>query len=620
MRSSSRIDITIILIAFIFIISSQIIIADTPPAAGYEISLYEAYPFYFWIFILAALSCGLYLLVNHAFSNHLSKWWMFGLIIPIYTNLLILLLPFFRGYATLGRYDVLSHIGYIRDILHTGYFSSPELKLVNHYPAIHIIGANLSYLTGLAPERLAEIFPGLFTLFYIVSIHILARNIATRWGETLLITAFGSLLLFKHGNLMLAPSIICFYMLPFNLFLINKRLSSHRGLEFSIILVLILLMIPFLHPGEGTIFLFLIILCLEISRLIYIGSNQRVGNNVSKAFTSQSLKITNPELILIITWFSWFSSYSIFAGTIRSVWDFLTKEIGTTTAMEYGTIIAKANLTPLVIFQLLFNMYGQALVYFIVSLLIIMMFLRKLPLSLGRVSRMQFTYSLLFITFGILMFVAFFSKTIWVEYNREMIYVIFAASILNGLGLYKLFHSSHKKIGIVCVMLILLISATFGLFNTFPSPNVRESNSQVTIMELTGMEHFLDHREVSLLIDNLGVNQMRFADSICGHHEPSINIRYLETNPFDHFGYEMNESYGQSYTEDRYFLESKLSRISYPEIFPDYRHLWRFTPEDFYYLDNNDTSASRIYCNGEFWAYHIDGRKSSETRSSMVYA
>lgn len=617
MRSSSRVDITIILIAFVFLLFSQIIIADTPPAAGYEISLYEAYPLYFWIIILAAFSCGLYLLVNHAFSNQLSKWWIFGLIIPIYTNLLILLLPFFRGYATLGRGDVLTHIGLIRDILHTGYFSSPNFT--NHYPVIHIIGANLSYLTGLTPELLAEIFPGLFTLFYIVYIHILARNIATKMGETLLITAFGSLLLFKHGNLMLAPSIICFYMLPFTLFLINKRLSSHRGLEFSIILVLILLMVPFLHPGEGTIFLFLIILCLEISRLVYITSNQRVGNKVSKAFNSQSLKITNPELILIITWFAWFSSYSIFAGTIRSVWDFLTNEIGMTTAMEYGAMIAKANLTPLAIIQLLFNMYGQSVAYFITSLLIIMIFLRQLLLSLGRVSRMQFTYSLLFINFGILMFVAFFSKAIWVEYNREMIYVIFAATILNGLGLYEVFHSHHKNIGIVCVMLILLISATFSLFNTFPSPNVRESNSQVTAMELTGMEHFLDHREVSLLIDNLGVDQKRFAEAILGRQVPSINIRYLVI-PFDHFGYEMNESYGQSFTEDRYFLESKLSRISYPEIFPDYRHLWRFTPEDFYYLDNNDISASRIYCNGEFWAYYIKSCKSSETRSNMVYA
>ncbi len=603
--SSSKINILTILIASIFILCAHIIILNTPPAAGYEISLYKAYPYYLWIFILAAFSCGLGLLVYNSFSNESSNWWIFGLIIPVYTNLLILLLPFIRGYTTLGRHDVLTHIGYIMDILHTGHFP------FNHYPVVHIIGADLSYLTGLRPELLAEIFPGLFTLFYIVSIHLLARNIAFRWGETLLITAFGSLMLFKHANLMIAPSAICFLLLPFNLFLINRRLSSYKGLEFSIILILMLLMIPFLHPGEGTIFLFLIILWLEISRWLYLESNQRLGNDSSKVCASQSLGIANPELIMIITWFVWFSSYYAFARTIKSIWSWLVNEMGTTTAMEYTAIISKANLTLPEIIQLSFNMYGQALMYFITGIAVIIVFLKRLFSNNGKINQMQFTYSLLFIIFGALMLVAFLSKAIWVEYNRVMIYVIFAATILNGLGLYDIFHSRHKKIGMACIMIVLVTSATFGLFNTFPSPNVRESNSQVTAMEVLGMRHFLDHNYADLLIDNLGVNQMRFANCIRGVQNTPKNIRYLGTNPFDHFGYEINESYGQSYTEDRYFLESKLSRISYPEIFPDYKHLWRFTPEDFYHLDNSDTSASRIYCNGEFWTYYIKGCKKS---------
>lgn len=606
---SSRLDIITILIAFIFIIFAQIIIINTPPAAGYEISLYQAYPFYLWIFILAAFSCGLGLLIYYSFSNKTSKLWIFGLIIPIYTNLLIILLPFIRGYTTLGKWDVLSSIGYIKDILRTGHFPLAEMIGANYYPVVHIIGADLSYLTGLAPELLAEIFPGLFTLFYIVSIHLLARNIAISWGETLMITAFGSLLLFEHANLMIAPSVICFLLLPFNLFLINRRLSSHKVLEFSIILILMILMIPFIHPGEGTMFLFLIILWLEISRRLYRESNQRLGNDPPKVSASQSLGIANPELILIITWFVWFSSYYAFADGFRSIWNWLVNEMGTTTSMIYGATISKANLSLFELIQLLLKMHGQALIYFITGFAVIIVFLKRFFSNNGKINQMQFTYSLLFIIFVAILLIAFFTKAIWVEYNRVMIYVIFAATILNGLGLYDIFHSRHRKIGMVCIMIVLVTSATFGLFNTFPSPNVMASNYQVTAMEVLGMKHFLDHNNANLLIVNLGVEQMRFANCIRGVQNTPKNIRFLETNPVDHFGYEINESFGQSNTEDIYFLESKLSRISYPEIYPDYKHLWRFTTKDFYYLDNSDTSANRIYCNGEFWTYYIKGCK-----------
>ncbi len=248
--------------------------------------------------------------------------------------------------------------------------------------------------------------------------------------------------------------------------------------------------------------------------------------------------------------------------------------------------------------------------YFITGIAVIIVFLKRLFSNNGKINQMQFTYSLLFIIFGALMLVAFFSKAIWVEYNRVMIYVIFAATILNGLGLYDIFHSRHKNWN------GLYNDCSSNLCNFWPVQHL--PIPKCTGEQFTGHCHgsfrheaLLDHNYADLLIDNLGVNQARFANCIRGVQNTPKNMRYLGTNPFDHFGYEINESYGQSYTEDRYFLESKLSRISYPEIYPDYKHLWRFTPEDFYHLDNSDTSANRIYCNGEFWTYYIKGCKKS---------
>lgn len=602
----TNIDKIVSIIALSFILLAQITVINTPLAAGYEISLYEAYPYYLWYFILLALSCGICLLIYHAFSNDSSKWWIAGFIICLYVNIIISILPFCRGYITFGRGDVLSHIGYIKDILFTGHYAAVGLIGNNYYPVVHIIGTDVSLLTELTPELLAEILPVFFTSFYIVSVHLLSRKIALRWGEILLITAFGSLLLFEQSNIMISPSIFCFYLLPFNLFLINERQSSHKRLEFSIILILMLIMIPFLHPGEGTIFLALFILSLKLSRLLYLESNRRLGNGSAIVYAPQSLEFIYPMLILSITWFAWLSSYSAFARAIRSVWNWLMNEIGTTTAMEYGAMISLANLTPSEFIHLLLNIHGQALVYFIVGFMIIIVSLRKFFYYNGKIDQMQFTYSLLFIIFGILLFIAFFSKAIWLDYNREMIYVIFAATILNGFGLYEIFHRRHRKIGAVCVAIILMTAASFSLFNTFPSPIVMWCNSQVTTMEVVGMGHFIDRHDDAFLIDNLGINQKRFAHCLVGVQNLPQNIS-LQAGPEDHFGYDKNESYGQSYIDDRYFIESKLSRILYPETAPEYKQLWRFTPEDFSHLDRNDTSASRIYCNGEFWAYYIKG-------------
>ena len=41
------------IICFAFILIALFVIAKSPPASGYEISIYDAYPWYFWFFHVA---------------------------------------------------------------------------------------------------------------------------------------------------------------------------------------------------------------------------------------------------------------------------------------------------------------------------------------------------------------------------------------------------------------------------------------------------------------------------------------------------------------------------------------------------------------------------------------
>lgn len=137
-NDENRVIKIVAIIAFIFIISALTIIAKIPPASGYEISIYEAYPWYFWVFIITSIFMGQIILVRSALSSDKSdRLCFFGFLAIITTNIILLFMPFIRGYATYGRGDVLSHIGHIKDILRTTSFGTD-----NFYPLDHILTAS----------------------------------------------------------------------------------------------------------------------------------------------------------------------------------------------------------------------------------------------------------------------------------------------------------------------------------------------------------------------------------------------------------------------------------------------------------------------------------------------
>ena len=78
------------IVAFGLIIASLIIIATTPPAGGYEISVYAAYPGYFWLFLIVSAAIGVYILVTQAFKENSSRLWLAGLAVIVLVNTIVL--------------------------------------------------------------------------------------------------------------------------------------------------------------------------------------------------------------------------------------------------------------------------------------------------------------------------------------------------------------------------------------------------------------------------------------------------------------------------------------------------------------------------------------------------
>ena len=220
------------------------VIIITPPASGYELSIYDSYPLYFWFFIIGSIACGICILVLQAFSQQESNWWLIGFYEILLTNLCILLLPIFRGYAIYGRGDPLHHIGNIRDILSTGHLWSE-----NFYPVIHILAAGIVHITSLDMLLVVKMLPPLFTILYIVSIYLLATSLTKSRRHTLLITAFGSILLYRIETVVLTPTYQSFFLLPFVLFLYNKaQMQSMKSISYTVLYILVLFFVLFFHP------------------------------------------------------------------------------------------------------------------------------------------------------------------------------------------------------------------------------------------------------------------------------------------------------------------------------------------------------------------------------------
>jgi hypothetical protein len=569
-------------------------------ANGYEISIYDVYPVYFWLFLIISIFCGFILMVTESLNDYESKQWILGFLVVLFSNVIILLLPFFRGYSVLGRGDVLSHIGYSIDIINTGHFGVAGTYGENCYPIIHILIVSINQFTGLNLGVITETLPIFFIVFYMIFIYILSKEITKNNSKSILITTFASVLLFQHENLMLAPSVQSFLLLPLILFLFYKSyLQQKDPMVYGVLFIFMLLIMPFFHPGEGTLFLIPLFLGISLALIFY-----NKINTENSEYMKLNTNLLNIMLIIFVTWATWFISFSSFGRQTKKILNWLIYESGTTNVAQYSNLLGKVNLSIDQIFILATKIYGQELIYVLLALLISLIILKKV-LRKNHVESEKFTFSILFFIFSGVAIISFFNN-VGVEGFRGMRYVIFISTILIGMCLYDFVKKiNYKKIGTILIISVLMLSSIISIFNTYPSPIIKDSNSQVTQMELTGTNWFLDNRNNSLYVDSIEPQQIiRFSVAIIGENGYNQEI-HLKKSP-DHFNYTNTSSYGNSVMHPAYFVDWKLSRIFYPKIYPEYKNLWRFTPENFDYLDNKDTSVNEIYSNGEFWVYYLN--------------
>ncbi len=603
------------IIAFIFIGLALYTIAITPPATGYELDIYQAYPTYFWAFLIVSIACGICILVRQAFFDEKSNWWLVGLLVIISSNLIILFLPVFRGYVIFGRADAMSHLGYMKDILITGHIGE------NFYPMLHILGASILDITGLSNGVVGVLIYALFSIIYIIGVYLLASVISRNRGQALLITAFAAPFMYSDYHAYLFPAFSSLFMLPLLLYLYHRLgKSSSNKVQWTILVLILALHIVFHHPVTA-LFVIAVFLSFGLSSILYrLVAKYKKSDLMRTTWLGKNYGWLS--LILIAASFIWIFSSVTLRYTFLKAWRSVFYQIGYSTYQELTESLPSITAPVSEITSYLFNNYGAIIIYFLISLVALIFILRWSLSKRIKVDAAIFTYGILTVGAGLSMLFFWFGWYVSLNVVRAARFLILMSTILNGLVVYELAsEKSFFRFGkgkflpvgkiIIAFTALLIISATFfSVFNIYRSPRIDRWNMQVTRYEIEGVNWLLEYNDGQTPIQSFLVKIYRFKDLELGGTQPSnamINREYIPP----HFGYDINDSAAETFDfQDNYLVTAEIDR-QYPMVFPEHRRYYQYTEDDFLRM-NSDATVTKIYANGELEIWRVYGEEAKQ--------
>jgi hypothetical protein len=571
------------------LLSAVALLQRVPPADGYEISIYGAYPWYFWIVLAGAIFTGQLVILRSASSERDDgRLWVFGVALALLGNFVLLFIPYVRGYPVYGRSDVLSHLGFVRDLTELGIS-------VNIYPPTHILTQSLAGATGLEPMTVINLLPIAFSAIffgsmYFLVVYLFGNHQLTRFYLPLVLIPIAG-----TSHVTPVPYVLSVLLVPFVLYLLVREQRTGAIPVRGMLLVGIVGVVVF-HPLTAVFTIIVFVLYAGIKRLPPIGATRSKSTNIAS--------------LTIVVFSAW---YVNFAGIIfrfqRIIGTLLGRDAGESPLDQTTGTIARTSPEIVDVLQIAAFKYGIDVLLFGFALLfiaIVALLWWQRGIRPEGLTLLFAGTTLLFLFTAVL----FLTNDLITGFGRPLAFGKPFAVVLTAALFYFVrqnagtpFRREIAGKGMVLILAVILFVSVFGVFY---SPLTADRNHQVTEMEIDGSEWAFENRNDDLLMDEFGISQYRFYHLQHGTERTPLTVRREDTRPPDHFNYTEYNTLGESYGEDRYLLLTRLGRITYPAKFPGYRHLWRFTPEDFDRLET-DPSVARVYDNGEFDVYRIDG-------------
>lgn len=584
------------LVGVTLLLGAIAVVVLVPGADQYEISLYRAYPAYFWMLVVGALFAGSLVIVGSARTPGDGSW-VFGLLVVLVTDGLLLLLPYVRGYRMFGRSDAMSHLGYVRDVADAGDVAG------NVYPPMHLLVLAVSDATGVGPMTVALLLPAVVSLVYFASMGYVLCLLFDDRERILLGLPFVALPVLRHAHLGLRPFDLSVMLVPFLLYLFFRAQRSHAPpvrVAFVVALVAVLLY----HPLTA---LFLIAIFSFFLAGAYL---PRVGSEFASPTNLVSLTAA-----VFVAWYSGFLSILVRFNRIYEVF-FGPDDGGESQAEAYTRTVEEASPPLLDLVRVIVFKYGIEFVLFglgFVCLVVALALLVRSEYAFDPAS-VLLAGTLVAFSFGGLVFLV---MDLIVPPERAFQMAKLGGVLLAGQLFYLLGYRvgwirSRPSLGAVlwaCLVAVLLVLVVTSVFSLYESPLGSESNHQVTDMEVHGTAWLAANGDGDLNHSGIGLSYHRFHHAMAGTRtDPAFEAS--GTPP--HFNYTEHDHLGASFANDSYMTITRQGRIVYPEAFPNYRENWRYTPEDFERLERDSTTA-RVYDNGDYDQYLVEGTRDDAT-------
>jgi hypothetical protein len=576
---------------FLLISLALLIIVRIPPADGYELSIYAAYPQVFWVCVVTSMVLSVVIIVSGIFD---SKYWKFGILSFFLNYCILFYLPFFRGYQFLARgtSDLFVHLGFVRYIATSGHI---PIFIIG--PFIHVFGAILN-LFSLSLSQCVYFSDLVFSLLYLISFLLIGQSALKCKSGALFCFVFATPLLYYFLQVSFLPFFFAISVLPLVFYCLHKIFDGPDRWEFHLLMIIIAFCIVFLHP------LVMIMLILFFSIYVII----HFSGSFSKQFGKNSNRMVNFLVILYSSFFVWYFSFISILHTIGKIIDSLLSSLKPETIAESQVnLVRSSDASILFIAERFVKIYGSVSLYLLLACFVaIYTFFRKT----NKAKTVDYLYSYQLVgglIFGIVLSVIY---SVIFEPIRAISFLIVISTILCGVGFYRFFENTSSKtikVIVICTMIFIVgFSNIMGVFNLYDSPWKGLPNKQMTHMESTGLDWYLYNANylVPLMIQYNSLNiysGYNYPSNV--HDSNQINESW---NIPSHFGYNNNSYLFDTFgSEKKYMITHELMRQAYLSI-PKTR--WNFADlyldEDFEKL-NNDPTVDKIYLNGEFEVWEI---------------
>jgi len=594
----------ICLIITYFCITLAASIIENNPIKGYEISVYTSTP-EVWL-LLGAVAVGGIIFTIYSISsrNPENNLWTLSLCAILLSNLLIVLIPYLRGYAFSNGGDHLSHFGWVKFILETG-----NLPTDNVYPITHILISQFSLILGVPPDITINFAGPLFYLLFVLFTYTLSREILPRNAAILAVTASTPLFCYYYSEVF--PMGFAFLTFPLVFYLYFSYLKK-RLVRFAIILMPFILLMPLFHPVAASM-LVLSLLIYEISKFLF--RTLPSTHEVCQYFSTIPVTLILPIISFIALVFWMWQNFPVWDSSISCMVNWFKLEFSNTPLVENA--VESFNMLSLSTFEILnlfIKMYGHYFIYALLAFIGTLLTFKKERFGIDDYRKYLFLYSCFFLPAAFIWITDYIFPLTGLTSGRFIWLVAALFPPLVGFTLYSIIWSSNTNLGHLgfstrilksihlrsgVVITILIVCSLLAMMAFYPSPYRHLQYNGVDQALIDGSSWILVEGNPEMDLFSIGLlPPYRVINAL-----PNTNKELIRNYPPnsdkqvpDHFNYTVYNKLGMSFGNDCYLGARE------DHIIELYTNLWpsvgRFTKNDFERL-YNDNTANKIYENGE---------------------